>query len=70
MTPYIYDILYGKWLIVKMRRFALMIKSQTMTFPSVEFSAVVSNATSSEKFYVQLTPEDVVELCKHLNEHY
>jgi hypothetical protein len=40
-----------------------MIKSQTVTFPSVEFSAVVSYATSQENFYVQLTPEDVVELC-------
>ncbi len=61
-------MLYGKWLIVQMRRSALMIKSQTVTFPSVEFRAVVSYATSPENFYVQLTPEDVVELCKRLKE--
>jgi hypothetical protein len=39
-----------------------MIKSQTVIFQSVEFRAVVSYATSAENFYVQLTPEDFVEL--------
>jgi hypothetical protein len=46
-----------------------MIKSQTVTFQSVEFRAVVSYATSPENFYVQLTPEDFFELFKRLNEH-
>jgi hypothetical protein len=46
-----------------------MIKSQTVTFQSVEFRAVVSYATSPENFYVQLTLEDFVELFKRLNEH-
>ena len=46
-----------------------MIKSQTLTFPTVEFRAVVSYATSPENFYIQLTPEDFVELFKRLNEH-
>jgi hypothetical protein len=57
-----FNKLYGKWLIVQMRRSPLMIKSQTVIFQSVEFRAVVSYATSAENFYVQLTPEDFVEL--------